>query len=55
MRDSVLWYLFEHMMEVLNGNSRAKIGQKAMNFFMMIGTLSAQAQGPCTLKGTLKK
>ena len=32
MRDLVLWHLFEHMMEVLNGNSRAKIGQKAMIF-----------------------
>ena len=33
MRDLVLWHLFEHMMDVLNDNRFAKIGQKAMIFF----------------------
>ena len=32
MQNSVLWHLFEHMMEVVKGNSGTKLGRKVIIF-----------------------
>ena len=41
--DSLISHLFLHMMEVMEGNPRTKLGKKAMHLFMMVGTAFSQA------------
>ena len=47
IQDTVLFDLLQHMINVLKGNLRAKLGKRTMNFFMMIGTSSPQASRYC--------
>ena len=42
--DSLISHLLKHMINVTNGKTNSHIGEKAMNFFMLISTASAQAQ-----------